>query len=39
MNDRKPALAGIRVLAQGLVWAGPFATIILADMGDRKSVV
>src|ERR1700722_6195905 len=33
MNDRKPALAGIRVLAQGLVWAGPFATIILADMG------
>jgi crotonobetainyl-CoA:carnitine CoA-transferase CaiB-like acyl-CoA transferase len=33
MNDRKPPLAGVRVLAQGLVWAGPFATIILADLG------
>ena len=33
MNDRKPPLAGVRVLAQGLVWAGPFATVILADMG------
>ena len=29
MNDRKPALAGIRVLAQGLVWAGPFATMTI----------
>jgi crotonobetainyl-CoA:carnitine CoA-transferase CaiB-like acyl-CoA transferase len=33
MTDRKPALAGVRVLAQGLVWAGPFSTIILADLG------
>ncbi len=33
MNDRKPPLAGVRVLAQGLVWAGPFATMILADLG------
>ena len=38
MTDRKPPLAGVRVLAQGLVWAGPFATVILADL-DRKSVV
>ncbi len=33
MNVRKPPLAGVRVLAQGLVWAGPFATVILADLG------
>ena len=33
MNDRRPPLAGVRVLAQGLVWAGPFATIVLADLG------
>jgi crotonobetainyl-CoA:carnitine CoA-transferase CaiB-like acyl-CoA transferase len=33
MNDRRPPLAGVRVLAQGLVWAGPFATMILADLG------
>ena len=33
MTDRKPPLAGVRVLAQGLVWAGPFGTLILADLG------
>jgi crotonobetainyl-CoA:carnitine CoA-transferase CaiB-like acyl-CoA transferase len=33
MNDRRPPLEGVRVLAQGLVWAGPFATVILADLG------
>ena len=26
-------LSGVRVLAQGIVWAGPFATVILADLG------
>src|SRR6201995_286505 len=35
MNDRRPPLAGIRVLAQGLVWAGPFGTMILADLGSE----
>ena len=33
MNNRRPPLEGVRVLAQGLVWAGPFATVILADLG------
>src|ERR1700721_1769343 len=33
MKDRRPPLAGVRVLAQGLVWAGPFGTMILADLG------
>ena len=26
-------LAGVRVLSQGIVWAGPFGTLILADLG------
>jgi crotonobetainyl-CoA:carnitine CoA-transferase CaiB-like acyl-CoA transferase len=26
-------LEGVRVLSQGIVWAGPFATMILADLG------
>src|SRR5688572_16390807 len=26
-------LEGIRILSQGIVWAGPFATLILADLG------
>jgi crotonobetainyl-CoA:carnitine CoA-transferase CaiB-like acyl-CoA transferase len=33
VNDRRPPLAGVRILAQGLVWAGPFGTMILADLG------
>ncbi|MGE0229172.1 MAG: CaiB/BaiF CoA transferase family protein [Dehalococcoidia bacterium] len=33
MNERKPPLDGVRVLAQGLVWAGPFSTVILSDLG------
>ena len=26
-------LEGVRILSQGLVWAGPFATLLLADLG------
>ncbi len=33
MAERRPPLEGVRVLAQGLVWAGPFATLILSDLG------
>jgi crotonobetainyl-CoA:carnitine CoA-transferase CaiB-like acyl-CoA transferase len=33
MNDRRPPLEGVRVLAQGLAWAGPTTTAILADLG------
>ena len=33
MNDRRPPLEGVRVLAQGLAWAGPTTTVLLADLG------
>ena len=33
MNDRRPPLEGVRVLAQGLAWAGPTTTMLLADLG------
>jgi len=33
MNDRRPSLEGVRVLAQGLAWAGPTTTVILSDLG------
>ena len=33
MADRRPPLEGVRVLAQGIVWAGPFSTLILSDLG------
>ncbi|MBM4415905.1 MAG: CoA transferase [Chloroflexi bacterium] len=31
--ERGLPLAGVRVLAQGIVWAGPFATVLLSDLG------
>jgi crotonobetainyl-CoA:carnitine CoA-transferase CaiB-like acyl-CoA transferase len=33
MTERRPPLDGIRILAQGLAWAGPTATVALADLG------
>jgi benzylsuccinate CoA-transferase BbsF subunit len=33
MSNRRPPLEGVRVLAQGLAWAGPTTTAILADLG------
>ena len=33
MADAAKPLDGVRVLAQGIVWAGPFSTMILADLG------
>ena len=33
MSNRRPPLQGVRVLAQGLAWAGPTTTVILADLG------
>jgi len=33
MTDRRPPLDGVRVLAQGLAWAGPTATVALSDLG------
>ncbi|MFN8585815.1 MAG: CoA transferase [Dehalococcoidia bacterium] len=32
-SERRLPLEGVRVLAQAIVWAGPFATMILADLG------
>lgn len=32
-NGRRLPLEGVRILAQAIVWAGPFATLILADLG------
>ena len=31
--DRRLPLEGVRVLSQAIVWAGPFATLVLADLG------
>ena len=38
MTERAPSgrglpLEGVRVLSQAIVWAGPFATLVLADLG------
>ncbi len=32
-SERSLPLSGVRVLSQGIVWAGPFATVLLADLG------
>ncbi|MDA1062029.1 MAG: CaiB/BaiF CoA-transferase family protein [Chloroflexi bacterium] len=32
-GDRQLPLDGVRVLAQAIVWAGPFGSMILADLG------
>ena len=32
-GERTLPLAGVRILSQGIVWAGPFGTMILADLG------
>ncbi len=32
-QERRLPLEGIRILAQGIVWAGPFATVLLSDLG------
>lgn len=33
MSERSLPLEGLRVLSMGIVWAGPFGTMILADLG------
>jgi crotonobetainyl-CoA:carnitine CoA-transferase CaiB-like acyl-CoA transferase len=33
ISDRRLPLEGVRVLAQAIVWAGPFATLLLSDLG------
>lgn len=32
-NERRLPLQGVRILAQAIVWAGPFGSMILADLG------
>ena len=32
-GERRLPLAGVRVLSQSIVWAGPFGSMILADLG------
>ena len=38
-SDGARSLAGVRVLAQAIAWAGPFGSMILADLGAEVSEV
>src|SRR5688500_7144016 len=39
ISERGLPLEGVRILAQGIVWAGPFATLILSDLGAEVSEI
>ncbi len=39
VSERRLPLEGVRVLSQAIVWAGPYATLILADLGAEVTEV